>query len=244
MTTVSTATPDNTFPDDPTERPSENKRLRYFEVCLVLLISLSSSFLSSLYLYLHGPTSLTQGTPFRWTNAFLHHVLALVLMGYVLTRSGRRYRDLGLRWSFRDCGIGALLAMGSFVSAVFAAFVVQFIHRMLYGTLLINPHGREFWGHPGTILLPYLILTPFFEEMIVRAYLMTEIMDLTGSSALAVLVSVLVQASYHLYYGWYGASVLVFAFLVLALHYARYRRALPVIVAHELYDLVVFIHLW
>jgi membrane protease YdiL (CAAX protease family) len=244
MTSIATTVPDNTLPDAPATKPIENKRLRYFEVCLVLLISLSAPFINSLYLYVHGPTSLPQVTPFRWVGATLHEILALGLLGYVLARSGRRYRSLGLRWSFRDCGVGVLLAMGFVASMALAAVVVQLVHHWLYGAFLASPHAREFWAHPGIKLLPYLLLTPFFEEIIVRAYLMTEIMDLTGSSALAVIVSVVVQASYHLYYGWFGAFVIMFAFLVFALHYARYRRALPVIVAHELYDLVVFIHLW
>jgi len=58
------------------------------------------------------------------------------------------------------------------------------------------------------VVIPFSLLNPFFEELIVRAYLMTEIMDLTGSAMLAIATSVLLQASYHLYYGWFGALAL------------------------------------
>jgi len=34
---------------------------------------------------------------------------------------------------------------------------------------------------------------------------MTEIMDLTGSVSLAIASSIILQVSYHLYYGWFGA---------------------------------------
>jgi membrane protease YdiL (CAAX protease family) len=242
MTSLSTTIAANTVPPNPAT-PNENKRLRWFEVCLVLLISLSNGFLASLYLYFHGPSSMTQGSSLRWLSGLLNHLLALALLGYVLSRSGRTYRDLGLRWSLRDCGIGVLLAIAAFASAASVAIVVQLVHHRLYGTFF-SSHGREFWGHPGFRLLPYLLLTPIFEELLVRAYLMTEIIGLTGSPVLAVIVSVLVQTSYHLYYGGYGAFTLMFTFLVFALHYARYRRALPVIFAHELWDLVAFIRLW
>jgi len=93
-------------------------------------------------------------------------------------------------------------------------------------------------------VIPFVLLNPFFEELIVRAYLMTEVQDLTGSSALAILVSVIVQFSYHLYYGWAGAISLSFQFLIFALYYARSRNISPVIVAHGLFDIYGIVRLW
>jgi len=87
-------------------------------------------------------------------------------------------------------------------------------------------------------------MNPFFEELLVRAYLMTEIVELTGSSALAIAVSVAVQTSYHLYYGWSGALSLAFLFLAFALYFARSRRALPVVVAHGVFDIYGLVRLW
>jgi membrane protease YdiL (CAAX protease family) len=94
------------------------------------------------------------------------------------------------------------------------------------------------------LAIPLSLLNPFFEELIVRAYLMTEVIELTGSSTLAVALSVFVQFSYHLYYGWGGAISLAFFFLALALYYVRSRRALPVIIAHGLLDIYALIRLW
>ena len=62
--------------------------------------------------------------------------------------------------------------------------------------------------------VPYSLLNPFFEELTVRAYLMSEVQDLTGSMNLAAFLSVVVQFSYHLYYGWTGAIALSFQFLI------------------------------
>jgi membrane protease YdiL (CAAX protease family) len=93
------------------------------------------------------------------------------------------------------------------------------------------------WGHIGYYSLPFLLLNPFFEELIVRAYLMTEIRELTGSATLAVIVSATVQTSYHLYYGWKGALAMGFMFLIFSIYYARKRRITPVILAHAVLDL-------
>ena len=84
--------------------------------------------------------------------------------------------------------------------------------------------------------IAFCLLNPFFEELVVRAYLMTEITELTGSTVWAFILSVVVQFSYHLYYGWAGAISLSFQFLVFALYYAHSRRALPVVLAHDFFD--------
>lgn len=76
-----------------------------------------------------------------------------------------------------------------------------------------------------------------------RAYLMTEVVELTGSTRLAVLLSVGVQTAYHLYYGWWTALALGIQFLVFSLYFSRWRRALPLVIAHGFYDIRGFIHL-
>ncbi|MGO9543681.1 MAG: CPBP family intramembrane glutamic endopeptidase [Rhodomicrobium sp.] len=96
---------------------------------------------------------------------------------------------------------------------------------------------RDIFGRPSIMAIPYSLLNPFFEELIVRAYLMTEVRALTGSWMLATALSVVVQFSYHLYYGWEGAIALSFLFLVFSIYYARTQRATPIIVAHGIFDI-------
>jgi membrane protease YdiL (CAAX protease family) len=60
---------------------------------------------------------------------------------------------------------------------------------------------------------------------------------------LAVLLSVALQFSYHLYYGWYGAASVSCSFLLFSLYYARTRKALPIVVAHGLIDVYGMIRL-
>ena len=110
--------------------------------------------------------------------------------------------------------------------------------------LATGPNSGDFFAHPSVLAIPFTLMNPFFEELLVRAYLMTEIVELTGSSALAIAVSVAVQTSYHLYYGWSGALSLAFLFLAFALYFARSRRALPVVVAHGVFDIYGLVRLW
>ncbi len=81
-------------------------------------------------------------------------------------------------------------------------------------------------------------LNPFFEEIIVRAYLMTEVRQLTGSGAKAVMVSTALQMSYHFYQGVPMALSDGAAFLVFSLYYSKTRRITPVILAHLYMDVL------
>ena len=54
--------------------------------------------------------------------------------------------------------------------------------------------ARDVFGHPPVVMaVAFCLLNPLAEELVVRAYLMTEMMELTGSTALVVILSVVVQ---------------------------------------------------
>jgi membrane protease YdiL (CAAX protease family) len=220
------------------------KRQRWFEIVLVLLVSFGGFFLNSLYLLRNGPSAAPNMSNFRWTIGILHEITALILLGYVLSRRRLRFKDLGFQWSLRSVGASLKVTFVSYLIYCFGAAAVRGIQYTIQGSAVAGPTGKDFFAHPSIVAVPFFLLNPFFEELIVRAYLMTEVADLTGSSALAVVVSVLVQFSYHLYYGWVGALSLCFPFVVFALYYAHSRRALPVILAHEFFDILGLIHIW
>lgn len=218
--------------------------MRWFEVGLVLLVACGGYFVHSLYLLANGPGAAEPVSNARWTVGIAQEVASLLLLGYVLSRRGQRLSNLGLRWSFRDAGVGLLMSGVSYAAYVVGSLLVQMVHYGAYGSYLKGPTGADFFAHPSVLVIPFSFLNPFFEELIVRAYLMTEVVELTGSSLLAVALSVLVQFSYHLYYGWAGAISLSFSFLALSLYYVRARRALPIVVAHAFFDISALARLW
>lgn len=236
---ITDATPTATEP-----KVGQAKRQRWFELSLVLLVAFGTFFLNSLYLFRNGPSAAPHISGYRWLMATLQEVTSLLLLAYVLWRRNLRLRDLGLRWSLRDAGIGLMVTFAAYLATVLGSFAIQIMHYAMYRSFSTGPTGKDFFSHPGVMAVPFSLLNPFFEELIVRAYLMTEIMDLTGSSALAVALSVAVQFSYHLYYGWVGAISVSFSFLVFALYYAMSRKALPIIVAHGFFDIFAVIRFW
>jgi membrane protease YdiL (CAAX protease family) len=232
------------LPGVPIGKPAGETPLRWFEVSLVLLISLGNSLFNSLYILSYGPSAAPRLSNPRVLMGMLSEATSLALLGYVLWRRGRRFSDIGLRWSFRDVGVGVIVLVASYVFYSAGSYAIFFVHYWMVGTRVMGPSAKEIFGHPAIAFLPFSLLNGFFEELIVRAYLMTEVFELTGSKALAVLLSVLIQFSYHLYYGWWRATAVSFLFLAYSLYFARWRRALPIIFAHEFFDLWALIRLW
>ena len=230
------------LPDARVDNYSGNRCLRWFEVALVLTIAIARPLLAAVYLLERGPGA-ADFSGLRWWSGTFYEVSALLLLWYVLKRSGRRLADLGLHWSLRDIKVGMLIAIVAVGFYVFGAMLLQAIHFAIYRSVVSGPTARQFFPKPTWVAVPYYLLSPFFEELIVRAYLMTEIRGLTGSATLAVVVSVAIQTAYHLYYGWWGALSIGFMFLAFSVYYARWRRALPVIAAHEFFDLLSLLRL-
>jgi membrane protease YdiL (CAAX protease family) len=227
-----------------TEQPADDKRRRWFELALVLLLCFGTSFIHSIYLLRYGPGASQPMGSFRYVVGIVQEIAGLLLLGYVLSRRALRFKDLGFRWSLRDVSVGLILFVASYFAYALGSIFISVFHKEIYGTWGAVLSGKDFFAHPPIVALPYTLLNPFFEELIVRAYLMTEVLELTGSSGWAVTLSVVVQSSYHLYYGWSGALSLSFLFLTLSLYYERRRRALPIIVAHAIFDIYAFVRLW
>lgn len=240
MATIEVTPPAEVTPED----PADSKRLRWFEVSLVLLITCSGYIQESIYLLIGGRGAFPSVGYSHWVSGIIHETIGLLLLGYVLSRRRIRFKDLGLRWSFRDLITGLGVVVVALMVYRFGYFFVHAIHFAWFPSAPSRPTASQIWGHPSIIAVPFFLMNPFFEELIVRAYLMTEVRALTGSWVWSVLVSVTVQTSYHLYYGWEGALSLAFQFAVFAIYYARTRRATPIVFAHGFFDLWALIQLW
>jgi len=137
-----------------------------------------------------------------------------------------------------------MVAIAAFLAYIAGPFLVHLVDPAMYSSAHGGQTAREIFGHPSLMAIPFCFLNPFFEELIVRAYLMTEVKALTGSWILSAALSVAIQFSYHLYYGWGRAIALSFLFLVFSIYYARTQRATPIIIAHGIFDIYGLIRLW
>lgn len=224
------------------ERDPRN-RGRWFELALVLFLAFSGSLIRSIALLKAGPSSPNQIGMARWIELAAHQIGILFLVGYILRQSGRTFRDIGFRWSWKEITDGLWLYAAAFLFYRFGVFLINSVYHFLSGSYPHHVDARQIFGHMPLFALPVWLLNPFYEEIVVRAYLMTEIRELTGSAILAALTSVLLQTSYHIYYGWAGALSLGIQFAAFAGYFAIWRRAFPIAIAHGLFDLAGFIRL-
>jgi membrane protease YdiL (CAAX protease family) len=224
--------------------PSDAKRIAGSSCPLFSFVAFAGAFLSSVYVLNNGPSPGPHTSNARRSINIVHEITSRFLLRYVLSRGNLRFRDLGLHclcatWDWVHSLAGASYAMYAMGHAL-----THFLHNAIFSSPARNLTARDFFAHPAVLFVPFSIVNPFFEELIARAYPMTEVKDLTGSSALAVLISDAVQSSYHLCYGWEGAIALSFLFLTFALYYPRSRRAVPLIVARGFFDICALVRLW
>jgi len=223
-----------------------DRQIRIFELFLICTIAFGSSILFSFasifgYIY-HSPT---QGA-LSWSARILLQASVLGLLWYILLRRGKTFSDLGMTWTGKDFG-------WSLIIYFLASYSHHAFYQILYfsGLTAINlkttsEHvGQFLFG--GSILISTMLfqfINPFFEELIVRAYVMTEVKHLTNSIMKAVIISTLLQTSYHFYQGGPAALSDGVMFLIFSIYYAKTNRITPLILAHLYIDVGATLHYW
>jgi membrane protease YdiL (CAAX protease family) len=220
-----------------------DRETRIIEVALVCLIAFGSSILSSAIVYSNASSAglgvnASLGTStvgaWNWVNGGLHEGACLGLVWYLLMRRSRTFCDLGLSWVKRDIGWSILLY-------IFGTAAARAVYRVIAVTGLtstgqaasVDRVAHFLFGGGVTILVVlFQFLNPFFEELIVRAYLMTELKQLTNSVWKPIVFSTLLQTSYHFYQGASLALSYGAMFLVFSIYYSKTNRIAPIILAH------------
>lgn len=177
------------------------------------------------------------------TYQLLQLGLALVpvaLALYLLSANGRSaVRRIGLDATrpWRDLGVGAGLAalIGIPGLGLYA------VGRALGITVEVQASALDaaWWTIP--VLLLAAIQNALLEEVVAVGYLMERLRDLRWRAPAIVVTSALLRGSYHLYQGWGPFFGNVVMGLVFAEYYRRRRRVMPLVVAHTIMDLVVFV---
>jgi membrane protease YdiL (CAAX protease family) len=218
---------------------------RWADLGLVLLVAIAPLVVGAVYALFVPVTGSRESTNFRFLTGLFHEAGGLALMTCLLQRQGRQLKSIGLRFGWRDLPVAIGLLVAQWLAL---AFVYQVLSRAYFfwtGTYLQWRNPQTIFVHPALALgVAYVIASPVFEESIVRAYLMTELIDLSCPVWLAVCISTCVQTTYHLYYGVVGAIYVGAGFLVASVYFAKSRRLMPLIIAHLLWDVTTSISYW
>lgn len=83
--------------ETPIERIGDSKRLRWFELFLLLLVAFEGPVLNGLQILRGGQSALPHLQNSRWTFGIFQEGASLLLLRYVLLRRRVRFADLGLK---------------------------------------------------------------------------------------------------------------------------------------------------
>ncbi len=232
------------------------------EILLVLGLSLGSS---AVYAVLAIVDRLTKQIPLSGQSSSLNNsvtpdrpwldlayqlvaigfgIMPVLLALYLLRRvdppapyAATRFLGFDLRRPWADLGGGVALAavigipgLGLYVAARALGINTQVAAANL---------TAQWWT------IPVLVLSAFqnaaLEEVVVVGYLMTRLRQLAWRTGWVVAASALLRGTYHLYQG-FGAFVgNAIMGVVFGLVYVRWKRVMPLVVAHAILDMVAFI---
>lgn len=253
--TVPRTRPDRPEPDSP-ETSRSRARLAW-EVAIVLALSIGQSAMYSVLSFVRSLTrdaaladQATALNPARADQAVWDAIyrvfdvffdLCLVaLVVYLLWEPGRSaLRRIGLDLSRfgRDTGVAVLLLAGIGIPGL----ALYAISRLSGLTLEVQAAELDaaWWTIP--LLLLSAVRAGLLEEVILNGYL-GERFGTLGWSPTRILIGIaLLRGLYHLYQGPAMALGNVVMGLVFGWIYLRWRRVMPLVIAHALLDTVAFV---
>jgi membrane protease YdiL (CAAX protease family) len=218
------------------------KRRKVFELVFVPAFAFLPSILYSLQLFFAGSEHVSYTNQSASVEyGIFYECLSLALLYYVLRGRRETFRDLGMSLTWRDGIAGMILALIVYLFTYgFQWFLIRILPPSFYHYL--HPANTDFIpaGFSGLFFV-YLLLNPFREELIVRGFVMRETFSFTYNKTFTVVISVLVQTSYHLYQGLLPALILSVVFSIFSVYYVKTSRLTPVVVAHLIMDFAAYI---
>ena len=167
-----------------------------------------------------------------------YQLVGLLCLYLVLRLQKRSFRDIGVVLPMRITEVAhsfALLA-GVFFFGLLTGFAIFAAYSFTGHPIRAFDDSMIFGNQITLATVLFVLINPFHEELIVRAFLITEMEQIYRSTGLAVFVSVFLQSYYHLYQGLPPALVHVSSFTLFSIYFVRTRRIMPVIMTHLFMD--------
>jgi membrane protease YdiL (CAAX protease family) len=167
-------------------------------------------------------------------------VVPVLLALYLLNRypgNGARLIGFDRRRPRFDLASGAILA--AVIGIPGLALYVAAYHLGLSVRILPAALAAVWWAVP--VLVFSAVQNALLEEVVGVGYLLQRLRELRWPVAAAVGAQALLRGSYHLYQGVGGFVGNAVMGVVFALFYLRFRRVMPLVIAHALLDVVAFV---
>jgi membrane protease YdiL (CAAX protease family) len=222
------------------------------EVVIVLLLSLGQS---AVYAAVSLVAKLTAGRPLSQQTATLNpsqsprpyldltyqllgilFALVPVLLALYLLGRSRSALGLSVRPAF-DLGWGVTLAAAIGLPGLLLVYAAA---RLGLNAQIVPAALQPVWWAVPVLILA-AIQNAVLEEVIVVGYLVTRLGQLGVRLGLVVGLSAVLRGSYHLYQGFGAFLGNAVMGVVFALFFLRFKRVMPLIVAHSVLDIAAFV---
>lgn len=234
-----------------------SKRRLWTEVLIVLGLSLGASAVYSIVSIIERTTrqtALSQQTAtlnrsviereyfdliYQFLSVFFD-LVPVALVAFLLWRATRPHLGaLGIDFTrpARDAGSGLALALVVGVPGI----AVYLLGRALGMTVTVIPTGLGDYWWTIPILLLSAARSAITEEVIVVGYLFSRLGTLGCGRWTIIVSAALLRGTYHLYQGFGSFIGNVAMGLLFGWLYTKYKRLLPLVIAHFLLDAAVFI---
>lgn len=240
------------FPQNGTMTPNttskimrNSKNIRLIEFLIVTAVAFGSQIFTSVCAQLTGAeldyNQYAKYPMISWGAIIVRDLAIIALVIYLIIRQGRNLKELGFSWLWKDFIISIVLVLLAYIAMILCGILLSQGYYMIIGTQLnLHPKNTEFikTGISFWSVAAMGLVNPFYEEIIVRCYTISEVIFLTDNVGLAFFISVIIQSAYHLYQGFVPALLLSAMFTVFSLYYIKWQRIMPVILAHLYFDLI------
>lgn len=170
----------------------------------------------------------------------VQHACWGLLALYLLWRAGVNLSErigLNLHRPGRDLAVG--IGLAAFIGIPGLGLYLLANARGLNLTVQGSTLTDTWWRLPVSIGVA--VQNGFLEEVLVIGYLLTRLGHLRVRAGWAVAFAAVLRGSYHLYQGYGGFLGNALMGVIFGLVFLRWRRVWPLVVAHSLIDIVVFV---
>jgi len=242
---------------EPAALPRPDRRRLWWEIGIVLALSLGQSAVYSIVAIIDlstrskplGDQSASinpSQSPREWLDAtyqFLDVAFALAAVALVIyllwtpavSGSRRVGLDFGRFGPDAGRGIGLVLVIGV------PGIGLYVVGRLLGITVAVGAAPTHWYWWTVPILVLSAVRAALQEEVIVIGYLFTRLRELGWSSWTIIVGSAVLRGSYHLYQGVGPFLGNVVMGLVFGWCYTRWKRVMPLVIAHTVIDIVSFV---
>jgi membrane protease YdiL (CAAX protease family) len=218
------------------------KLMRSLGLAIICLIAFFQTILYAFYLFISKDyPEYSPGTAsFLLFGSALEKIFLIGLVFYILALQKQNTLSyLGFSFNlnvlleswilFLAVGVGVLLA---YQGSVITWKAIGGRSEDIDALLSVRSGSLSFIQGVGPISIFAMLVNPFFEEILVRAYFTLEMEYLTGNALIAIITGLVLQGSYHLYQGLGPTLILSVGFTILAVYYRFRQQIVPVILVH------------